>query len=41
MTFYFYTIKIRPLDPKIEIDFDTHGFFTDLGHFAYVHFTLL
>ena len=41
MTFHFYTIKIGLLDPEIEIDFDAHGFLLDLGHFAYVHFTLL
>ena len=41
MTFYFYTIKIGPLDPEIEIDFDAHGFLLELVYFAYVHFTLL
>ena len=41
MTFHFYTIKIGLLDPEIEIDFDAHGFLLVLGHFPYVHFTLL
>ena len=38
MTFHYYDIIIRPLDPEIEIDFDVHGFSLFLAHFAYVHF---
>ena len=41
MTFHYYDIIIRPLDPEIEIDFDAHGFSLFLAHFACVHFTLL
>ena len=41
MTFHYYDIIIRPLDPEIEIDFDAHGFLLFLVHFACVHFTLL
>ena len=41
MTFHYYDIIIRPIDPEIEIDFDAHGFLLFLAHFACVHFTLL
>ena len=41
MTFHYYDIIIRPIDPEIEIDFDAHGFLLFLAHFPYVHFTLL
>ena len=41
MTFHYYDIIIRPLDPEIEIDFDAHGFSLFLAHFACVQFTLL
>ena len=41
MTFHFWIITIGLLDPEIEIDFDAHGFLLVLGHFPYVHFTLL
>ena len=40
MTFHYYNIKIGPIDPEIEIDFDTHGFLLVLAQFPYVHFTL-
>ena len=41
MTFHYYDIIIRPIDPEIEIDFDTHGFWPILGRIYCVHFTLL
>ena len=41
MTFHYYNIKIGPIDPEIEIDFDTHGFLLVLAYIYYVHFTLL
>ena len=41
MTFHYYDIIIRPIDPKIEIDFDTHGFSPILLGSLCVHFSLL